>query len=149
MSIITSISTQFTDYQATVRSDFECMYKLVSNTGPPAYCFFYTESSHSEIFLACQSLNYSWRDFGTRIGVFACTLDTIEADCNNDVKKCIFAVVNTWLKRSLGQVCVDVKPTWRSLCLALSTIDRTLAKELAEKHDCKDYSVSGTSIDCT
>ena len=48
------------------------------------------------------------------------------------------AMLEKWLRRPFGEVRDDVKPTWKSLCVALSHIDRPLAERLAEEHDCEE-----------
>ena len=88
-------------------------------------------------------MSVHWRDLGARLGVLQYALDTIEVDCNGKVEKCMSAMLEKWLRRPLGEVQDDVKPTWNSLCVALSHIDRPLAERLAEKHDCGDISVPG------
>ena len=84
-----------------------------------------------------------WRDLGVRLGVLQYTLATIEADRNGKVEMCMSTMLDKWLRRPLGEVCDDVKPTWKSLCVALSHIDRPLAERLAKKHDYGDISGPG------
>ena len=88
-------------------------------------------------------MSVHWKDLGARLRVLTNTLATIEADCNGKVEKCMSAMLEKWLKRPFGEVRDNVQPTWKSLCVALSHIDRALAERLAEKHDCGDINVSG------
>ena len=71
------------------------------------------------------------------------TLDSIEATHNGNVERCLPAVIDAWLRRAFGEVHDRVKPTWKSLCVALSHIDRALAERLAEEHDCGDVKMLG------
>ena len=81
-------------------------------------------------------MSVHWRDLGVRLGVLQNTLATIQADCNGKVERCMSAMLEKWLRRPLGEVHNIVQPTWKSLCVALSHIDRALADRLAEEHDC-------------
>ena len=80
---------------------------------------------------------------GARLEVLQNTLATIEADCNGKVENCMSAMLEKWLRRPLGEVRERVKPTWKSLCVALSHIDGALAERLAEEHDCRVNRMSG------
>ena len=64
------------------------------------------------------------------------TLNTIEADHRGDAAGCLSTVVETWLRRARGEVKEDVRPTWRSLCVALSSINGALAEAIAREHGC-------------
>ena len=88
-------------------------------------------------------MSVHWRDLGARLGVLQNTRATIEVDCNGKVENCMSTMLEKWLRRAFGEVHDDVKPTWKSLCAALSHIDRALAERLAEEHKCGDISVSG------
>ena len=101
---------------------------------------------HGELYIASKPVSVHWRDLGARLGVLQTTLATIEADCNGKVEKCMSTMLEKWLRRAFGEVRDDVKPTWKSVCVALSHIDRALAERLAVEHDCGDISVSGWYI---
>ncbi len=64
------------------------------------------------------------------------TLNTIEADHRGDVAGCLSTVIETWLTRAKGVVKEDVRPTWKSLCIALSYINVPLAETIAREHGC-------------
>ena len=54
------------------------------------------------------------------------------------------AVIDKWLRRPVGEVADDrVLPSWRSLCVALSPIDRVLAEGIAIEHNCDYISPTG------
>ena len=103
-------------------------------------------TEHGELYIASKPVSVHWRDLGARLGVLQNTLATIEADCNGKVENCMSTMLEKWLRRAFGEVRDDVKPTWKSLCVALSHIDRALAERLAEEHHCGDISVSGWYI---
>ena len=107
------------------------------------FSYYLEISDHGELYIACRPVSVHWRDLGARLGVLQNTLATIEADYNGKVEKCMSAMLEKWLRRPFGEAHDDVKPTWKSLCVALSHIDRTLAERLAKEHDCGDISVPG------
>ena len=66
------------------------------------------------------------------------TLEAIEAGHRGDVDRCLSTLISTWLRRAKGDVKEDVRPTWKSLCEALSYINGPLAETIAREHGC-DY----------
>ena len=92
----------------------------------------------NEIISQCHDVAAQWLDLGIRLGVLLPTLETIQANHKGDVTRCLSTLISTWLKRAKGDVKEDVRPTWKSLCEALSYINRTLAETIARHHEC-DY----------
>ncbi len=102
-------------------------------------------NDHGKVYIACKPASSKWRDLGARLGVLENTLAIVEADYRVDgVERCMSAVIDKWLKRPVGEVADDgVSPTWRSLCEALSHIDRVLAEGIAVEHGCNYISPAG------
>ncbi len=100
---------------------------------------------HGEVYIACKPVSSKWRDLGVRLGVLENTLATIEADYKVEgVERCMSAVIDKWLRRPVGEVADNgVLRSWRSLCVALSPIDRVLAEGIAVEHDCNYISPTG------
>ena len=61
-------------------------------------------------------------------------LEAIEANHRGDVGRCLSVLISTWLRRAKGDVKEDVRPTWKSLCVAVSYIDQSLAETIATRH---------------
>ena len=62
---------------------------------------------------------------------------------------CLSAVIDTWLRRPKGDVTDDVRPTWSSLCEALSHINRPLAETIAGRHHITSIGIlSNTLMRC-
>ena len=101
-------------------------------------------TDYGELYIACKPVRSHWEDLGARLGVLKNTLDTIEADCNGKVEKCMSAMLEKWLRRPVGEVYDRVQPTWGTLCEALSHIDRPMAITIAKEHGYElDSSASG------
>ena len=64
------------------------------------------------------------------------TLEATEAAHRGDVDRCLSTLISTWLRRAKGDVKEDVRPTWKSLCEALSYINGPLAETIARHHEC-------------
>ena len=77
-----------------------------------------------------------WYYLGILLGILYSTLQSIEAAYANNIERCLSAVIDTWLRRPKGEVRVSVRPTWRSLCEALSHINGPLAETIASQHQC-------------
>ena len=77
-----------------------------------------------------------WYYLGILLGILHSTLEAIEAAHNRDLMRYLSAVIDTWLRRPKGEVRDDVRPTWRSLCEALSHINGPLAETIASQHQC-------------
>ena len=77
-----------------------------------------------------------WHHLGVRLGILHSTLYAIRAAHDRDLRMCLLAVIDTWLRRPKGEVRDDVRPTWRSLCEALSHINGPLAETIASQHQC-------------
>ena len=73
-------------------------------------------------------------------------LDGIDTDNSGKVKKCMSAMLDVWLRRPLGEVRDGVTPTWKSLCVALSHIDRPLAEVISVEHGCNYITPAGIII---
>ena len=66
------------------------------------------------------------------LGVSYNTVDAIEGD-RKKANDMLMDLLGVWLRReSEGQP----KPTWKKLCEAVSTIDKTRAEVLAQEHQC-------------
>ena len=90
-------------------------------------------------------MSVHWRDLGARLGVLVHTLDSIEADYDGKVMICLSAVLDKWLRRPVGEVREGTLPTWKSLCKALSYINRPLAEIISVEHGCNYISPVGES----
>ena len=90
----------------------------------------------NDIISQCQDVRADWHHLGVRLGILYSTLEAIRAAHNADVRLCLSAVIDTWLRRPKGEVRDDVRPTWRSLCEALSHINGPLAETIASQHQC-------------
>ena len=109
--------------------------------GKPYFCA--DISNHGEVYIACKQVSAHWRDVGARLGVLENSLASIELTHKGEVERCLSAMLDKWLRRPRGETCVGVLPTWRDLCIALSSIDRTLAEALALEHGCNYISTTG------
>ena len=98
------------------------------------------------MYIACKPVSSKWRNLGARLGVLENTLATIEAD-HNGVERCMSAMISVWLRRPEGEVTDRVIPSWRNLCVALSSIDRVLAEGIAVEHDCNYISPAAGIMD--
>ena len=59
-------------------------------------------------------------------------MEAIEKN-RSKVEDKLFDLLATWLKRESEN---QPKPTWKKLCEAVSTVDRTRAEAIAEEHQC-------------
>ena len=72
-----------------------------------------------------------WRDLCIYLGLTS--MDEIEHDCRGVARRCLERSLSVWLRRKYNHGEFG-QPSWRKLIEALSNINYTLAKTLAEKH---------------
>ena len=90
------------------------------------------EKDYTSVLNGVQCLSANWRKIGLSLGVSYNTVDAIEAD-RKKAGDMLMDLLAVWLRReSEGQP----KPTWKKLCEAVSTIDKTRAEVLAQEHQC-------------
>ena len=79
----------------------------------------------------------SWKSIGIALRLNPNTLDSIQADNNNDSTACLTSVVTEWLKRNYN-VEKFGEPTWRWLVKAVGDpaggANMALARDIARKH---------------
>ena len=69
------------------------------------------------------------------------TVETIRADHDTSIKR-LSELIAVWLRRqSDGQPL----PSWRVLCDAIASVDRTSAERIASKHQCYCVQCKGIS----
>ena len=90
------------------------------------------EQDYASVLNGVQCLSANWRKIGLSLGVSYNTVDAIEGE-RKKASDMLMDLLAVWLRReSEGQP----KPTWKKLCEAVSTIDRTRAEVLAQEHQC-------------
>ena len=81
-----------------------------------------------------EKYNAEWHTIASHLGISRHKIDNINSDHRLKCEECMLAMIDVWLRR------VDKKqqlPTWRGLCEALATVNRTDAEKIAEgKQDC-------------
>ena len=90
----------------------------------------------NDIITQCRVVKAHWYYLGILLGILHSTLQSIETAYASNIERCLSQVIDTWLRRPKGEVRDDVRPTWRSLCEALSHINGPLAETIASQHQC-------------
>ena len=92
-----------------------------------------------EIYSELVNVAHNWRDVGRALRLHPGLLDMIEAD-HSDVKSCLEAVLNKWLRREYDTTCFG-QPSWKLLVEAIAhpagCNDRFLAEQIAAKRSGK------------
>ena len=89
----------------------------------------------NEIVPECKQLSANWDMIGLNLGVTSATIETIKRDNPNSSERCMSQMLAKWLQRE-NEKCV---PSWKSLCQALCNVDRSIAKQIAQKHHVTEY----------
>ena len=80
----------------------------------------------------CQQFSARWEEIGSNLGIKRYIVETIRQDFKYCGKK-MSELIAVWLRReSDGQPL----PSWRALCDAIASIDRTSAERIASQHQC-------------
>ena len=98
-----------------------------------SHIFYYLccDAAHGNVLTALVNITKEWRNLGLALGIKFHTIEEIEANNSQDVKKCLAKVVDSWLGGSGDQ------PSWSGLCNALRSelVKRTtVANEIQEKY---------------
>ena len=90
------------------------------------------DKDYTSVLNGVHCLSANWRKIGLSLGVSYNTVDAIEGE-RKKASDMLMDLLAVWLRReSEGQP----KPTWKKLCEAVNTIDRTRAEVLAQEHQC-------------
>ena len=93
----------------------------------------YTDiNDYNEVNGVCQEIRFMWEEIGSKLGIKRYAIETINVDKITSQKR-MSAMIVVWLKRE------DIKqplPTWRLLCQAIASVDRTYAERISKEHQC-------------
>ena len=81
----------------------------------------------------CGSLAAKWEQLSICLGLAKDNIDRIREDHPRDSAGCWSEALSQWIKQNYSTQRFGL-PSWRSLILAVSMVDRRLCKELANKH---------------
>ena len=85
------------------------------------------------MYQTCKEFKSKWKEIGLSLGIRTSSLDAVyvnEKNCGG----CMLEMIAVWLKRDGVK---QPKPTWRGLCLAIASVDRTAAERILKDHPCQ------------
>ena len=95
--------------------------------------YFYIDiNDYNEVNAVCEEFSFMWEEIGSKLGIKRYAIETINVDKSTSQKR-MSAMIVVWLKRE------DIKqplPTWRLLCQAIASVDRTYAERISKEHQC-------------
>ena len=91
-----------------------------------------TDEDFSSVFTSIQYLAADWKKIGVNLEIPYSRIKAIESN-RKRVDEKLMDLVEAWLRRESEK---QPKPTWKKLCEAVSTVDRTRAEAIAEEHQC-------------
>ena len=98
------------------------------------YCIVTGIDDFNEVNQTCEQFSAKWEKIGGRLDIRKNTIDIIARNNNKDAIKCMSELIATWLKRETLE---QPLPTWKMLCTALATVDRTAAEKIAIDKGCQ------------
>ena len=94
--------------------------------------FYIDINDYNEVNAVCEEFSFMWEEIGSKLGIKRYAIETIIVN-KSTCQKRMSAMIVVWLKRE------DAKqplPTWRLLCQAITSVDRTSAERISKEHQC-------------